>query len=111
MLNKILIIETTVATTEQAKSIAKTLLDKRVIACANISEIESIYNWGNKEQNEKEYKISCKTTNETKDKCIKLIQELHPYRVPMVLSKEVESNSEYFKWVEEKVKDASKIIL
>jgi periplasmic divalent cation tolerance protein len=36
---------------EEAKRIAKHLLDKRIIACANIFPIESMYWWDGKDQN------------------------------------------------------------
>ena len=101
--NQLQIIETTVATEEKAQSIAKTLLDKRIIACANISQIQSIYNWGNKEQQETEFKISIKTTTEMKESCLKTLKELHPYRIPMILSKEIECNEEYINWVKSKI--------
>ncbi len=101
--NQIQIIETTVATKEKAQFIAKTLLDKRVIACANISQIESVYNWGDKEQQEIEYQISCKTSTDMKDSCLNLIQTLHPYRTPMILSKQIDCNEEYVKWVKSKI--------
>ncbi|MAG60795.1 hypothetical protein CL619_03335 [archaeon] len=102
-MHKITIIETTVAKEEQAQTIAKTLLNKRIIACANITKIQSLYNWGNQEQNEEEFKISCKTLRETEDLCHKTLEELHPYRVPMILIKSVSCNEEYYNWVKEKI--------
>ena len=103
MHSEILIIETTTAKKEQAESIVNTLLNKKLIACANISEVFSIYNWGNEAQREAEYKISCKTLEEKEEICLKEIKELHPYRVPMILATIKDCNQEYQEWVKEKV--------
>lgn len=100
---KILLIETSVAKLDQAKTLVKTLLDKRLIACGNIHKIESTYNWGNQEQNEEEYKISLKTLIDVEELCQEIIQEIHPYRVPMILTQQVSCNQKYSEWVKEQI--------
>ena len=55
MTNKYCIIKTTFNSKKDAKNLAKILLDKRLIACAEIKEIESWYFWNNKIENNKEF--------------------------------------------------------
>jgi len=66
----------TASNKKEAERIAKKLLNKRLIACANvISNVNSYFVWKNKIQNSKEIIICGKTTSKNQKKIIKVI---HP---------------------------------
>ena len=51
-------------TKDEAKMIAKHLLEKKLIACANIFPINSLYWWKDKIADENEFALIVKTTEE-----------------------------------------------
>ena len=94
-------IYTTTSTKEEAKKIAIALVKKKIIACANIFPIESVYEWKGKLNDESEFAVIMKTLKpfETVEREIKLI---HSYDVPLIECWKTEANKEYLKWMKEK---------
>lgn len=85
---------------EGARKISKKLLEEKLIACANIFPIESIYLWEGKIAEEPEFVLIAKTTEENFGKAKALVEKIHPYDVPCVLKIPVEANERYLKWVQ-----------
>ena len=76
----------TASSKKEAERIAKKLLNKKLIACANvISNVNSYFVWKNKIQNSKEIIICGKTTSKNQKKIIKIVKSLHSYSVPCVI--------------------------
>jgi len=75
---------TTVANREDAHRLARTLVERKLAACAQISEIESIYHWQGEVQQEPELRILFKTTDERYTLVESTIRELHPYELPAI---------------------------
>ncbi len=94
---------------EQARSIAKTLIEERLAACANIlPRMESIYRWEGTIQEEVECVLILKTEAAKVADATKKIEELHSYQVPCVLSLTVESGaSKYLDWLTTEVRTKS----
>lgn len=85
---------------KEAKAISKHLLDKRLIACANIHPIESLYRWEGSIKQESEAVIIAKT-QEKHYKAIKQeVKKLHSYDIPCILKIKAGCNEEYGKWIE-----------
>jgi periplasmic divalent cation tolerance protein len=51
---KLIAIYTTVGSLQEARQIAKTLVERKLVACAQISEIESFYAWKGEVQNDQD---------------------------------------------------------
>ena len=80
--------------------IANDLLKTKIIACVNISKIDSVYSWNNKIQNSVEYIAIFKTVTKNKSKLKKKIAETHPYDVPEIVEIDVTSiNTSYLNWL------------
>ena len=75
---------TTVANREDAHRLARTLVERKLAACAQISEIESVYHWKGAVQQEPELRILFKTTDERYALVESTIRELHPYELPAI---------------------------
>ena len=92
-----------VSTYPNKKSISKIsndLIKNKIIACVNISKIDSIYSWNGKIQNLPEYVAIFKTTSKNKTKLKKIIAETHPYDVPEIAQIDVASiNKSYLNWL------------
>ena len=52
---------TTVASRDDARRIATALVERRLVACAQISEIESLYHWDGALQHDAEFRLLLKT--------------------------------------------------
>jgi periplasmic divalent cation tolerance protein len=82
-----------------AKKIAKHLLKKRLIACANIFPINSLYWWGGKICDEKEFVLIAKTAEEKFEEVKEEVEKMHPYSVPCITKILVEPNKKYLNWL------------
>lgn len=75
---------TTVASRDQAQAMGRALVEQRLVACAQISAIESIYVWQGALQQEPEFRLLCKTTAQRWPAVEAAIRALHPYEVPAI---------------------------
>ena len=60
-MNEYCMLETSNDNYEEIKSIAKELLDKKLVASCHILESESSWNWNNEREESKEYLLQMKT--------------------------------------------------
>jgi periplasmic divalent cation tolerance protein len=90
---------------KEAKKIAKHLLKKRLIACANIFPIESLYWWQGKIAKEKEFVLIAKTIKNNFPKIKTEVEKIHPYKIPCIIKIPVSSNKKYFDWLKREVKN------
>ncbi len=92
---------------EEARKVARYLVQERLVACAQIVPwIESIYMWDNKLETEQESKVLLKTTKERYDAVRDVIQKNCKYEVPEITFIEVDGgNEEYLDWVNESTPD------
>ena len=102
---KLIVIQTTCCTKEEAKKIAQVLIENKLAACVHMSQIESMYRWENEFCNDSEVLLSIKTKKENFKKIKSKIKELHSYDVPEIISICIDDASkEYKKFVGDNVK-------
>ena len=89
-----------------AKKIANYLLDKKLVACANIFPISSAYWWKEKIQSEKEWVSIVKTVPELWERLQEEVEAVHPYDVPCIMKIEAEANKAYVNWIRNEVTPA-----
>ena len=82
----------------EARLIAKTLLEEQLIACVNIvPAVESMYRWKGTIETEKETALFIKTVDEKVEQSIHRINQLHSYDVPEIIALPlVNGLTEYF---------------
>lgn len=91
---------------EEARKIAKHLLDKKLIACANIySGINSLYPWEGKIADEEEFILIAKTLESNFEKVKNEVEKIHSYSIPCIVKIPVSSNKKYFDWLKSKIKE------
>ena len=96
---------TTTNSLEKARKLAKTLVEQKLAACAQISEIESFYTWDKKVQNDQEFRIMFKTTKDRYKEVEKAILKIHSYDLPAIYAVDVdELYKPYGDWVNESLK-------
>jgi len=83
-----------------AESIARALLKKNLIACANILKSStSLYRWKGKDVKPKEWILLCKTTKAKATRAARTIEALHLYECPCVLQIASQANAQFEEWV------------
>ncbi len=90
---------------EQARTIAHDLLAKKLIACANLVPVNSLFMWDGQLQDEREVLMIIKTQSSVfKDKVIEAVKALHSYDVPEVIAMPIVLGSaEYLRWIASEV--------
>ncbi len=102
MNSRLLLVYVTFPKKAVAVQLSKALLDKKLIACANIiGKIDSIYNWKGKTNFEKEIVVIFKTTASKYKKLENAIKNSHPYECPCIVALPATQVAlKYFKWVQ-----------
>lgn len=91
------------ASENQAQKVAWHLISKKLIACANIFPITSIYSWKGKVMNAKEFVIIAKSSKSKFDEVKREVKQVHSYEIPCVVMWEGTANEEYQKWVNDQL--------
>jgi periplasmic divalent cation tolerance protein len=86
---------------ETATRIARTLVEERWIACANlVPGVRSIYRWQGRVEDEAEVLLVMKTSSDRCEALAARVKELHPYELPEVIALPVVGGSgAYLDWV------------
>jgi len=80
------VVYTTVNNMRNAKKIARTLVEEKLVACVSIiPRVESIYWWKGKIEKDREYVLLAKTTQKHVKKTIQKIREIHTYELPDII--------------------------
>lgn len=97
---KINILYTTVASQEQAETLAHDAVTAKRAACVNVfPQGLSIYQWEGKLLKEQEQGLIFKTTLEKKEELRSWILKNHPYTQPAILQWDVDTTKEFFEFV------------
>ena len=100
---KLIFIYVTFPSKKEAEKAAKILLGKKLIACANIFPISSIYRWQERVAKDREAVLIAKTIEKKFESAKKEIERMHPYKIPCIVKIPVLANKKYFNWAEREV--------
>jgi len=97
---------TTVASREEALTMARAVVERRLAACAQIEQIESVYRWDGELRHEPEFRIMFKTVAERHAELEAAIRALHSYELPAIYAIAVDkAEARYATWVKEETRD------
>lgn len=103
ILMKYIAVYTTTGSREEAQRIAKTLVERELVACAQISGIESFYHWDGAIQNDHEFRLVLKTTEERYPAVEAAIVALHSYTLPAIYALAIEHiHPPFAQWIDER---------
>jgi periplasmic divalent cation tolerance protein len=98
--NYIVVLVTTVSK-QEAENIVQQLLKKRLIACANIAAVYSLFHWSGKIEKAEEYLVVMKSRKDLFEKLVETVKALHSYEVPEIIAiPVVEGSKAYFDWLD-----------
>jgi periplasmic divalent cation tolerance protein len=96
----IIAVLTTTDSAEEAGAIADALVKRKLAACVQISEIDSVYLWQGAIRKDHEYRVMAKTLAGRYDEVEAAIRELHAYELPAIYAVELtEAFAPYAEWV------------
>lgn len=96
------IVLVTCRSANEAKRIARAVVDARLAACGNIltAPVESIYRWKGKVERASETLLILKTTRRRLTQLQAAVRRLHSYEVPEIIALPVvEGLVAYLKWI------------
>lgn len=96
-----IVVLVTTASEEEAASIARELVNQRLVACANIiPRIRSLFRWEGQVAEEQEVLMILKSHARLFNELSSKIKELHSYSVPEIIALPItEGLPEYLQWV------------
>jgi periplasmic divalent cation tolerance protein len=96
---------TATGSNEEARKIARTLVERRLAACINIiPRVDSIYRWEGEIEDAQEWLLLIKTTGAAFERVRDAIGELHSYEVPECICISIENGSlDYLQWIGDSV--------
>jgi periplasmic divalent cation tolerance protein len=95
-----IIVYTTCRDEAEARRIAASLLKERLVACANIFPIRSLYRWRGKLCDEAERAMLLKTQSSLWEVVRQRIKELHSYDLPCIERIAAKGSREFERWVQ-----------
>lgn len=100
------VVVTTCGSLEEARHIARAVIERRLAACVNIvPQVESIYRWKGEVETSNESLLVIKTTVAVVEKLRAALKELHSYEVPECIELTVTDGSEaYLDWIADSVR-------
>jgi len=96
------IITTTTDSKENAETIIQFLVENKLVACVQSTNVQSTYYWGGSITESEEILLQMKTKRSLYDKVQAHIEHLHAYDVPEIIMVPLAgANRSYLQWIEE----------
>jgi len=98
-------IVTTTGTRDDAQRIADALVERRLVACAQVGgPIRSTYRWQGEVHRDEEFTCTMKTARALYERVEQAIRQMHPYDEPEILATPIVAGSAgYLRWLAEQV--------
>lgn len=92
---------TTAPNREEAEQLAQGILENRLAACVQLTDIRSFFFWEGQIQNDDEVSLFIKTTTKRYAALESYIRDYHPYDVPEIVQLPITGGSpEYLAWLD-----------
>lgn len=97
-----LLIRTTFPSREKAVEVSHHLLEKRLVACCNITDnVTSVYEWEGTIHTINEVILSVKTTTQHWDEVEKALKDLSPWKCPAIVAWPFSKAScDFLEWIQ-----------
>ena len=98
-------VSTTAEKQEDARRIAREVVEKRLAACAQVTgPISSTYWWNGKIEEAEEWLCVMKSRKDLYEHLEKAIKDIHPYKVPEIVAVPLLAGSrDYLEWLRNEV--------
>ena len=90
----------------EADRIVTELLDRKLIACAQMQDIRSRYVWKGEQIRDREVLVFMKTKAALYSKVEECVRDMHSYEVPEIIAVPIDKGlPEYLGWIDENTSD------
>ena len=104
-MEKYIIITTTFDNREEANKIVELLLEKRLVSCCQLSNIESSYHWKGKIEHSEELLLKMKSKKGLDKEIEQVILDNHSYETPQIVAYDiVDGYKDYLDWIGQETK-------
>ncbi len=95
----------TASSSDEARAIGKTLVERRLAACVNIAPgVRSLFRWRGEIEDQEEALMVVKSRAELLPSIIEAVKQVHSYTVPEVIAIPILAGStDYLAWLDESV--------
>ncbi len=99
------LIYSTFKTQQEAFSVASALVEKCLVACANVNGgVTSFYRWEGQLEQAAEVVLIAKTTKERLEAVLSEVKRLHSYKVPCIIACPIEAGfPPFIQWIKDEV--------
>jgi len=100
-----IVVYSTCSGVEEAKKLAKHLIDQRLAACVNVfRDVDSFYRWKGKVEQEAEVLLMIKTSRELFERLNLEWSRLHSYEIPELVAVPIMAGApDYLNWMESEI--------
>ncbi|HEV3482046.1 MAG TPA: divalent-cation tolerance protein CutA [Candidatus Acidoferrales bacterium] len=105
-MTKKIVVFVTCGSIEEAQQIGRTLVDRKLVACANIlrAPVQSIYWWKNEIESAEEVLLLLKSSRSRFAAVVSAIRNLHSYDLPEIIALPITAGSRgYLDWISRSV--------
>jgi periplasmic divalent cation tolerance protein len=89
---------------DEAEGIARLLVEEKLAACVNVTEVNSYYRWKGEFCEDREALLIIKTEKSKVDKIIEKIKEVHSYVLPEIIALPIVAGyDKYLAWLESSI--------
>jgi periplasmic divalent cation tolerance protein len=94
-------VQVAAASEQQARTIARAVVERKLAAAAQVLPIHSCYEWQGRVTEADEHLIVMKTRAEAFAAIVACVRELHSYQVPGIVALPIVAGSEaYLRWID-----------
>jgi periplasmic divalent cation tolerance protein len=99
----IAVLTTTVASEAEALQLVQLVLQARLAACVQVEPITAYFRWQGAQQEDREFRLVCKTAPRALHPLLALVRAHHPYVLPQLVVQTLQGSAEYADWVDAQV--------
>lgn len=85
---------------DEAATIADALVEARLVACAHLAPISSVYEWKGVVEHDDEVLLTAVTRVEHFDAIVDKVRSLHSYELPAITGMALDGSAEYKAWID-----------
>lgn len=95
-------VTTTCAELDTARKLASAVVTARLAACGTVTPgVKSLFHWQGRIEEEEEVSLTLKTRADHREAVVKMLEEQHPYDLPVITWEEVGSTPDAEAWLRE----------
>ena len=107
--SEVVLVLSTFSDLPAAETCAGYLVEHSHAACVQIDgPIRSVYQWKGSIENDQEFRLLIKTSQESLDGCVAALKKQHPYELPEIVVLNAQASAAYAFWVTEQTSGKEK---